>query len=595
MVSKKEEFIRKAKLTHPGKYDYSKVEYLNSLTKVLLTCPVHGDFLQLPATHIAGSGCIPCGLEIAKNKRKTTLDGFIQKAKAMHGDRYDYSKVDYVNNYTKITIVCPKHGDFLQVPSSHSGGKGCYSCGKELAADKIKLTQEMFIQKAADAHFGKYDYAKSVYQTGRGKVTITCPTHGDFLQLADSHLSGNGCPLCGSELRNRKNTRSTKDFISRSRVVHGHRYDYSKVDYVNSLAKVTITCPKHGDFSQLPGAHQQGVGCFRCGVESRILPNTSVGVRFKHLRSKVSRTNPSKITKETFIQRSHAIHGGRYDYSKSHYIDRKTHILIICPEHGEFKQLPPSHLNGMGCAKCSKVAQLTTKEWVRRAVNVHGDRYDYSEVDYINAKVKVKIICKKHGLFLQIPGNHTSGKGCLFCTKRVITNTSELIERAKEVHGDRYDYHCAKWVGLGAQLVIGCKLHGNFSQTTGEHLQGAGCSSCSNSRGETAIRNILLKHNVEFTQEYRIPDLQYRFRYDFYLPVQKLLIEFHGEQHYRPIAFFGGEEAFNKTKLRDASKRFLAKELKYNLIEINYKVFDKLPPEEFEQRLLRNINKFNSK
>lgn len=195
---------------------------------------------------------------------KTSI--FIEKARAVHGDRYGYGCVVYVRNSDKITITCKKHGDFEQIPNGHLEGKGCAKCGSESMA--IKQSQESkdnFIEKAIAAHSDRYDYDRVVYVNSKEKVIITCVKHGDFEQTPSSHLSGNGCVKCGFEEMAAKKTQKAKDvFFEKAREKHGDRYSYEHVVYVRSGDKVIITCKNHGDFEQVPYSHLDGNGCPSC-------------------------------------------------------------------------------------------------------------------------------------------------------------------------------------------------------------------------------------------------------------------------------------------------------------------------------------------
>ena len=124
--------------------------------------------------------------------RRLTADEFIEKSKKTHGDAYDYSKVEYVNTYTKVEIICPQHGSFWQDPHNHLKGRGCPKC-----VLNCKLTQSDFIRKAIERHGGFYDYSRVKYEKNASKVEIICPLHGSFIQEANSHLQGHGCPKCG--------------------------------------------------------------------------------------------------------------------------------------------------------------------------------------------------------------------------------------------------------------------------------------------------------------------------------------------------------------------------------------------------------------
>ena len=249
------EFIEKARAVHGDKYDYSQVEYVGNKKKVIITCPDHGEFEQSPDKHLMGRGCVECA-----GLRRSTTSEFIKKAKIAHGDRYDYSKVTYVNNHTKVKIICHEHGVFEQKPNGHLGGKGCLDC-----SGSKKSTTGEFIQKAKIAHGDRYDYSKVTYVNNRTKVTIECHEHGVFEQLPYDHLIGDGgCRKCCTNRHREMYALNTVEFIQKARTVHGDKYDYSKVEYVKVMQNVTIICPDHGEFEQIPNNHMMGAGCPKC-------------------------------------------------------------------------------------------------------------------------------------------------------------------------------------------------------------------------------------------------------------------------------------------------------------------------------------------
>lgn len=191
-----EEFIQKAKEIHGDKYDYSKVNYINTDTKVCIICPEHGEFWQTPYHHLCSKGC-----NICSGKTQKTTKQFIEEARKIHGDKYDYSKVEYVNAYTKICIICPIHGEFRQTPHMHLQGKRCRKCGIENVAAKVaQKAGSLFEGKARKVHGNKYDYSKVNYINAHAKVCITCPIHGDFWQTPNDHLSGGGCLKCSESI-----------------------------------------------------------------------------------------------------------------------------------------------------------------------------------------------------------------------------------------------------------------------------------------------------------------------------------------------------------------------------------------------------------
>jgi very-short-patch-repair endonuclease len=248
------EFIIMTKKEHGNKYDYSKVNYINNKTKVIIVCPIHGEFLQRPDSHINGKGCSKCGGNI-----KLTIKDFIIKARKIHGNKYDYSKVNYINSWTKVTMGCPIHGKFLQEPNSHLQGHGCQKC-----LGLKRLTTKEFIKKSIKIHGNKYNYSKVNYINTTTKTIIICPIHGRFMQAPAQHLSRKGCLKCGKKSLSLKLSLNTEAFIAKSIKIHGNKYDYSKVNYINSWTKVTNICPAHGRFSQMPSSHLSGHGCPIC-------------------------------------------------------------------------------------------------------------------------------------------------------------------------------------------------------------------------------------------------------------------------------------------------------------------------------------------
>jgi len=193
---------------------------------------------------------------MSKNIYQRTKN-FITKSKKLHKNKYDYSKVDYTNAYTKVTIVCPIHGSFAQKPIKHyNHGHGCPKCG-----GTSKPSNDEFIKKAKRVHGDKYNYVLVNYKSSLEKIQIVCSIHGVFKQVPKYHLSGHGCPKCGGVP-----VITTKIFIVRSTVKHKGKYDYSLVNYKSYSEKVTIICPIHGKFEQLPTVHFRGGGCKKCNL-----------------------------------------------------------------------------------------------------------------------------------------------------------------------------------------------------------------------------------------------------------------------------------------------------------------------------------------
>lgn len=189
------EWIKNAITIHGNKYDYTKVNYENSKTKITIICRKHGEFQQTPNSHLVGQGCVKCGIESRTLVRKKPQEQFIEEAKKIHGNKYDYSLVVYKNSSSKIIIICNDHGQFQQTPYAHLTGRGCIRCN--VASKKNKIF-ERFVDVAISIHGNKYDYSHVDYNNSKNKVQITCKTHGDFQQSPSSHLSGYGCQKCNN-------------------------------------------------------------------------------------------------------------------------------------------------------------------------------------------------------------------------------------------------------------------------------------------------------------------------------------------------------------------------------------------------------------
>jgi Zn finger protein HypA/HybF involved in hydrogenase expression len=249
-----------------------------------------------------------------------------------------------------------------------------------------KLTDNELISKFQAVHGDVYDYSRLNYKGFSSPVTIGCRIHGDFFQRVDSHLSGQGCPKCGRESR----YVSDCSFVERARKVHGDRYDYSRLGLHGMGGKVSIICREHGEFKQRAADHLKGHGCPAC---AGLVP----------------------VDFSSFLARAKKKHGDRYDYSKVKYIDFTTPVEVVCPLHGSFMVSPKDHVYSGICPKCSKTANYNTLGFVTRALKVHGNLYSYAGSQYINNSTPVRIWCREHGYFWQTPSDHLQGKGCPFC------------------------------------------------------------------------------------------------------------------------------------------------------------------------------------
>lgn len=187
-------FIQKASIIHKNKYDYSKTNYGKSnKDKVTIICPIHGEFYQKPNSHLRGCGCHLCS-----GKHVSNTINFIDKARSIHGELYDYSEVKYISAINPVTIICPTHGKYIQRPNSHLNGNGCLKCGFVKTSNALRKTQEEFITEARQTHGNLYDYTNAVYVNEHTKLEIICKRHGSFWQSPHLHLHRDscGCPKC---------------------------------------------------------------------------------------------------------------------------------------------------------------------------------------------------------------------------------------------------------------------------------------------------------------------------------------------------------------------------------------------------------------
>lgn len=267
---KTEEFLRKAREKHGDEYCYSKVT-ADPLTKqkVVITCKEHGDFLQQVTSHLCGRGCPECGRRKILGGKPLSLEQYIKKAREVHGDTYDYSKVVYKGSRVRVIIICKVHGEFMQWPHSHLQGSTCLKCSTAKRAVNQQSTMEQFLDKANKKHSGRFCYSKVNSPLHTSRVIIGCPDHGDFEQTVASHLAGKGCPHCAREFTTGVITSNTGKYVTEVSKRHDYGYDYSKVEYIHSEKPVTIVCPKHGEFQIIAAHHMTGSRCGKCVSEDR--------------------------------------------------------------------------------------------------------------------------------------------------------------------------------------------------------------------------------------------------------------------------------------------------------------------------------------
>jgi hypothetical protein len=361
---------------------------------------------------------------------------------------------------------------------------------------------------------------------------------------------------------------STEDFVCRARLVHGDKYDYSKVEYKRWDVKVCIVCKKCGhEFWQRPNDHLCGKGCPFCAGKI-------------------------KITFDEFVRRSVEKHGTKYDYSKVAFKTIKDKVIIGCPVHGWFEQKVEAHMNGKGCKICANEQsslnkRLSNETFIARVKERWGEKFDLSQLKYVDSKTKVLIGCSKHGFFYTSPTQLLRGIfPCRKCWMESIgkygmVTYNDFVARSNAVHNNKYTYPDTDFKSVKDKVRIVCPKHGEFTQEVFSHMIGVGCPKCNSSKGEIKVESFLKKNDIEYISQYKITNdnlicTNNKFWVDFFLPKNNVIIEYNGMQHYKKMGVFGGKKKLEKTQDRDLSLRVYCKEHNIKLIEIPYTEYNNI-------------------
>ena len=555
-----EKFIEKAKKMYGDKYDYSKVVYKGCNNEVIVIDKNTKEEKTVKPKYFLGGKSNY--IRITKEEKANI---FIKKSKEKFGDRFDYSKVKYADSQTPVTLICKEHGEFNIDMYKHLYYEdgGCPLCEKEEKANA-------FIKKSKEKFGDRFDYSKVVYVNSQTPVTLICKEHGEFSVDMYRHLySKDGlCPLCNKSSVNGGNRQpllfsrggvkhlSTEYIIKRCKYIYADKYDYSKIEYKGGNAtteKIEIVCPIHGSFFKIyDNIQKRDCGCPKCAKEKSI--------EKRKLNSIVSNANK-------FIEKSKEKFGERFDYSEVEYVNSQTPVILTCKEHGvRFSTMPNVHLNSRfgGCKECHKQyiestrsknikPKLTEEErkerrreyektnFIERATKKFGERFDYSEVEYINSQTLVNIIDKKlnNETFSVKPYSFlNSVDGRPDIVKSSALATEDFIKKARKIHGDKYDYSKVVYHKTHEKVCIICPIHGEFWQEPHNHLNrfrnGCGCPKCSNavSKLEESVINRLLKEDIKFKKEYINKKIFGKMRGDFFIKSYNVMIECQGRQHF---------------------------------------------------------------
>jgi protein-arginine kinase activator protein McsA len=394
-----------------------------------------------------------------------------------------------------------------------------------------KLTQEEFIEQCIEKHSGKYDYSLVVYKNTRSKVKIICPDHGQFEQGAKQHKDGQGCPKC-------YHIKLTVEGV----MVRCDEFEYINVPtMLRSFDKVRI---------------------------KSIIDNLVYEQDIQHhIRNK----KPINLISEYLPDVLSKIHGGRYEYFFEDRVYNKNEKVLIKDTltGDEFMYRLNRHLKGM------RPNKVTRNVFLHKSKEIHGDRYDYSNVGEINANSdKVSIICSDHGSFTQSVNNHMNlGDNCPYCVGSAPLGIETIIDRFRKTHSNRYDYSHVELSDSKYMVEIICPDHGSFVQNIYKHISGQGCPECSwNSKGEEYVKEYLDEFGIKYIRQHGFDDCKYinKLNFDFYLPELNTCIEFDGVQHYKPVSDFGGVDEFKIIQKRDMCKNKWCVENGIKLIRIKY-------------------------
>lgn len=362
-----------------------------------------------------------------------------------------------------------------------------------------------------------------------------------------------------------------KEVIERFKKIHGDKYLYDEIkEYKNNRALLPIICRTHGLFYTTADKHFRGCGCPKCAKNH-------------------------KLTTEEFRERANKIHNNKYEYPDE-YVSTDVKMHIICPIHGVFEQTPHMHLSGQGCPKCYGYETKTTEQYIEECRKVHGNKYNYDKTIYKNANSKVIITCPIHGDYEQKARSHLYGHGCPQCSGKKKYDKEYFLIKAKEVHGDKYDYSLIEEIKNNRTLLpIICPKHGIFYQTADNHInQKQGCPKCQRSLLEEEMALFLEKNGIEYEEQKKFKWLKSQ-SLDFYLPKYNIAIECQGIQHLAPYGNFGSskktkEEIYEKVCELDDLKNKLCNENGVNIIYYtNENIEYRYPIFRNKEELLKNF------
>lgn len=506
----REKFIENAKKVFGDKYDYSKVNYINNKTPVVI---IYNDveYLQRPDSHLT-SRCPE--LEWKKN---LSTEQFIEKAIKVHGNKYHYNNVNYIDTKTKVKIICTKHGIFEQTPNSHLSGNGCSFCSESYGESLIR-------------NYLEYNNILFEFQKSFPDCKNTNVLSFDFY-LLDYNIC---IEFDGIQHKRPVDFFGGIDAFKKAKINDNIKTEYCEK---NNIKLIRISNKKN--------------------IENKL----------SDIMSKYNKASQEEKNKK-FIEKSETIWGYKYDYSKIKYIDSKTSVTIIY-KGVEYQQTPTKHLQKKLCELSNN--SLSRKEFIRRCVEKWGNRFDYTDTLYRNSYSNINFYDRHYGIYVSQKANSHMNGNLYNLSKENFIELSNINFKYK------YDYSKIEYKGITKEVIIICKLHGEFITRAYNHYKnifGGSCKKCDEYLFTKKVFHFLDKNNISNDKFHRFNDLPLPF--DFYIPSIRTCIEFDGRQHFEPIEHFGGLEAYNNLKINDSIKNDYCEENYINLLRIRYDQIDNI-------------------
>lgn len=392
---------------------------------------------------------------------RKTQEQVIDEFKKVHGDKYDYSKVEYKDTHNKVCIICHEkdengieHGEFWQEPNSHLSGRGCRKCAYINFNNPLKIDTQKCIELSIKKHGNRYDYVKTVCSKSSDIIIVTCKKHGDFKIKASSHYRGVGCPYC-------TDGHSKIDFDIFYKKQYDKfcgKYSFDEKDFISYDKEIKIYCNDCKIwFKKTPKdfLHSNTGCCPRC-------------------------QNNTPYDNEKFIEKCKKKQSVTYSYKKTKFNGLNNNVIITCEKHGDI-YITASNLlyyDSEKCPECKRIKQQN--KLIELSKLKYKNRFDYSNVIYKKRVDKVKIHCNICNTDFYINfTNHLAGNGgCPNCSNGFKYTKDVFLEKANIIHHNKYSYEKSKYIDCHTKIIITCPYHGDFEQTPASHLAGTGCPIC---------------------------------------------------------------------------------------------------------------------